>query len=275
MRKKDALNKLDSYKQNLIRKELSKSTIERYLYDICQCLDKMPEFIEKENLITYKEDIKKIYQLGTLNNKIIAINSFLNYLELNELKLKTSKKVYGLDEENVISKQEYNKLLNYCISTKRYKMYYIIRTLANTGIRVSELKFVKVEYVKNGYVKVFNKGKERKIYFSPKLQKLIIEFCNLKRINNGIIFRGADGISSISRFTINSNLKLLAKKCNIKKEKVHAHSFRHLFAKEFLKVEKNIFELAKILGHKSVDTTMIYSNMTYEEKRDSLNKLDL
>ena len=59
-RKIDALSKLDSYRQNLIRKELSKSTIDRYLHDIYQCLDKMPEFIEKENLITYKEDIKNI-----------------------------------------------------------------------------------------------------------------------------------------------------------------------------------------------------------------------
>ena len=59
----------------------------------------------------------------------------------------------------------------------------------------------------------------------------------------------------------------------LKKSKVHPHSFRHLFAKEFISNGGSQLELADILGHESLETTRIDTTKSIAEQRETLNKM--
>ena len=273
--KQDALNMLKSYQENLIEQELAKRTINRYLYNVTLWLDNMPEIISKTDIINYKEDLKDIYKVGTINTKIMSINQYLKYLNYNDLKIKCEKVTYRIDLNKILTVNEYFILLEYCREHKKYKMFYLMKVLANTGIRISELKYITLENIRRGQIEIENKRKHRTIYFSDNLQELIEDYCTIARINKGYVFRGRDKIKLIDSSTVNKDLKKLAEKTGIRKDGVYPHAFRHLFAKQFMKINGNIFELADILGHSNVETTRIYTKSSGAEKRESLDKLGL
>lgn len=149
-----ALFNINKYEQYLYEKELKEQTIRWYIKDVKDWIDDSPEEINKNDLIEYKEKISKKYKLSTVNIKTIAINKFLVFLGHGDLKLNLEKRTYSVDLDNMITKEEYEILLNHTISTGRMKMYYLIRTLANTGIRASELRFVTVENVEKGKIRI-------------------------------------------------------------------------------------------------------------------------
>ena len=176
--------------------------------------------------------------------------------------------------KNVISRKEYQELLNYAKSSGRKKYYYIMRTLALTGIRVSELQYITVETLETGRVQVYNKGKIRDVYLPDVLIRELKKFCREEKENDGIIFRGRGG-DPINRITVYKMIAYLGDMVGIKKEKVHPHSFRHFFAISYMERYGNLAELADLLGHTSIETTRIYTTSTVEEKRRKLNNLGL
>lgn len=273
--KESAFSHLTEYRKELIENELTEITVKRYIKDITEWLNKSPALIQKQDLLDYKKSMMVVYKLSSVNVKIVSINKYLKYLGFEELKLKAEKTTYSLDLDNMISKEEYDILLKHALKTNRKKMYCIIKTLANTGIRISELKNVTVENVGRGKAKVYSKRKERSIYFSDKLQMILEEYCRREGITSGYIFLGRDKESIITNSTINKNLKKMAIECGLDPAKIHPHSFRHLFAKRFMAINGNSLELMDLLGHKSLATTRIYNKSTGEEKRETLNKMDL
>ena len=64
----------------------------------------------------------------------------------------------------------------------------------------------------------------------------------------------------------------IAQLCGIDSRKMHAHAFRHFFAKMFLKKNKDVIQLADLLGHGSVDTTRIYLQKSYDEQKRDFNR---
>lgn len=58
----------------------------------------------------------------------------------------------------------------------------------------------------------------------------------------------------------------------IAKSKMHAHAFRHFFAKQYLKKNKDVTQLAELLGHNSLDTTMIYLQKSHDEQKRDFNR---
>lgn len=146
-----------------------------------------------------------------------------------------------------------------------------MRTLALTGIRVSELQYITVETLETGRVQVYNKGKIRDVYLPDVLIRELKKFCREEKENDGIIFRGRGG-DPINRITVYKMIAYLGDMVGIKKEKVHPHSFRHFFAISYIERYGN---LADLLGHTSIETTRIYTTSTVEEKRRKLNNLGL
>lgn len=266
---------LEDYKQYLQEMELADTTVKSYVKEAKNLLLYAGDSkLDKALVIAYKAMLEqKGFQVGTVNWKIIAINRFLRYYGKNDSTVKTKKCQRRQSIENIITEEDYRRLTEYAMQTGRLKYYLIMRTMALTGIRVGELKYVTVEAVWKGYTKVNNKGKIREIYLPDSLTMQLKEYCKGCEIAEGVVFRGK-GTQPISRKAIWKMLIFLGESLEIDRRKVHPHSFRHYFALSYMKKYSNLFELADILGHSSLETTRIYTTASIEQKRKRMEELD-
>jgi site-specific recombinase XerD len=171
----------------------------------------------------------------------------------------------------VISETDYNRLIRIAERLGRDKIKHIMETLAKTGIRINELQYITVEAIKKGFCEVQNKGKIRDIIISRGLAKSLKVYCKNNQITEGIIFKSRYG-APLDKAYIWRQLKHVAGQARVNKSKVHAHSFRHLFAKTYLRDGGNITHLADLLGHSSLETTRIYTMQSKDEHRNILDK---
>jgi len=275
MIEKDIFNFIEQCKNE----ELSEKTLTKYNRDINEFIQtaniKTKEDITKDKLIEYKDNLINKSKTSTVNNKIIIINKFLTFLFNNkDYNLKQIKTQNKFEVDNILSKTDYDRLLKWAIKLNKMVMYYLMRTLAGTGIRISELQYITVEAVKKGKTEIYNKGKKRPVYIKETLQKDLKRYCKDKGIDKGIIFKSRSG-NPLDNAYIYKEIQYIAGQARVNKKKAHPHSFRHLFAKEYLNAGGNYLNLADILGHSSTDTTRIYSVKDANENRADLNKMSL
>lgn len=259
--------------------ELSNRTLQKYEKDIKDFINiinvKSKEEITKEKLIDYKDQLVNKSKTSTVNNKIIIINKFLMYLfNSKDYNLKQIKTQNKFEVDNILNKKDYERLLNWAMKLNKTTIYYLMRTLAGTGIRISELKYITIEAVKKGKTEIYNKGKKRPVYIKENLQKELKRYCKDRGIKEGIIFISRTG-KPLDNAYIYKEIQYIAGQARINKKKAHPHSFRHLFAKEYLKTGGNVLNLADLLGHSSTDTTRIYSTKDANENRADLNKMNV
>lgn len=258
---------IEDYKTTLQMKFFSQTTINAYMTDIKKFLEFLPEndleMIPKE-IMNYRKYMKENYKVSTINRKITTLNKFFKSLDI-DVKLKVEKVHRRRIKDDFLTDREYRRLLKFAINEK-IRITMII--LANTGIRVSELKYIKVENLKTGLVEIENKGKIRTIILSKNLINTLKKYCRSKEIKKGTII-------GVSRIYVHNSLKQSASNARggLKKSKVHAHAFRHLFAVQFLKKNNNIAALADILGHSSLETTRIYTSLNKRQFQEMLEDI--
>lgn len=272
---------LERFKEELKKEEKLEGTINQYSGYIEEFIDitkiKTKEEINKTMLIEYKEQIKEKHNgnVNSINIKILIINKFITFLGLpKELRLKQEKQQKQTTLENVLTPKEYEHLRTYAKAHRKDRLYHIMGTLEGTGIRISELQYITVEGIKKQEADIYNKGKWRKIPIQDRVKKELLQYCREKNITEGVIFRSRNG-NPLDASYIWKELKKLAGqvRSGLKKSKVYPHSFRHLFAKEFLDNGGNLTDLGDILGHESLETTRIYTTKSVAEQRETLNKM--
>lgn len=273
--KKKAMDMLDVYIAEMKVNELSNKTIAKYIADIKQWLNTAPEKISKADILDYEESLCSKYKVASVNSKIISINRYLKWLDVKELAVKTKRIQNSSGLDNMITKESYLKMLRYADAHNKRKQYYIMKTIAQTGIRIGELKFVTVEAVKEGSTIVWNKGKYRTVYFTDGLCHELLQYCMEIDCSAGVIFCGKENGRAITPGAVWKSLKYIAKQVDVPETIVYPHSFRHLFAKEYMRKVGDISELADLLGHSRLETTWIYTKTTSDEKRRKLELLDL
>lgn len=267
---------LSEYRKYLVDTEKAGNTMVLYLRETEKFMDFVAEkTICKEVVMEYKRQLLKIYKkTSTINAKITAVNRYLEYAGLPECRVKTIKIQTRQCPENILTKGEYEALLSYALESGRQKHYLIMRTLALTGCRISELKGLTVQALSDGMYQVCNKGKVRDIYLPDKLIEELRCYCVERQITKGCVFLGNKG-KPISRNGVYRMLQRMADMTGVPKEKAHPHSFRHLFALTYIDTYNNIGELADILGHSSLEITRIYMASSREQKRKKMNQLNL
>ena len=154
------------------------------------------------------------------------------------------------------------------------RLLLIMETICATGIRVSEVKYITKESLNNGKAEITLKGKVRLILIPQKLCRKLNKYARKKKIISGEIFLTGGG-KSLSRKQIWAEMKALCKKANIEPSKVFPHNLRHLFAKSFYHISRDIAKLADVLGHSSIETTRIYLRSSGEEHARLLDRLHL
>lgn len=275
---------LNSFLIDCRENELSERTISKYKKDISDFLSfgniKSKEDITKLVLLDYKEELKRIHTKGTeikvasINNKIVIINKFLVYtFKSKEYNLKKMKEQINYNNKNLLTKEEYQRLLVWANNENNDRLYFIMRVLAETGIRISELQCVTVESLSAG-IRINNKGKYRIVTMPKKLKKDLLNYCKEYKIESGIIFKTKSG-KPLDNAYIYKQMQALTGKARggLKKSKVHPHNFRHLFAFEYLKNGGNVLNLADILGHSSIETTRLYTRADANSNNNILEKM--
>lgn len=228
------------------------------------------EFVE--HLRNDEYEVGKKYSISSVNVKIAGINQFFDSYGLNDLKAKSFRvqRKSFLNDYEILTKEEFNKLKTEAKKVDE-KYYYLFLAMAQTGMRASETKFITYENLQKHYIDVFNKGSCRRIPMAEDLNELLDTYCSDKQITTGSIFFGKNE-KPISRVEIAKKMKEIGLKAGIDKRKLHPHILRHFFAICF--IEENgidsIHMLADILGHKSVETTMIYIRATLKEMSKKL-----
>ena len=260
------------FEDSLRKSNLSENTIESYLWTVDYYYANY-ETISKENLLAYKGFLIEYFKPKTVNLRIQAMNKYLEFLEMERLKLKSVKVQQKNFLENVISNADYKFLKNQLKKDKNTEWYFVVWYLAATGARVSELIQIKIEHVELGYFDLYSKGgKLRRLYIPKKLKKETLVW--LKEINrvSGYLFLNRYG-ERITPRGISQQLKKYADKYGLDKKVVYPHSFRHRYAKNFLEKYNDISLLADLMGHESIETTRIYLRRTASEQQELVDKI--
>ncbi len=271
-------NTIKDFMARLISEEKSRNTVEKYLRDVRMFVAALNgEPVTKEAVIDYKQNLLDGgYAIRSVNSVLASLNSLFSFLGWHDCRakaLKVQRQVF-CPEEKELTKAEYERLCRAAQSKRNERLNLILQTICGTGIRVSELPFITVEAVKNGEAVVSLKGKTRTVFLVKPLQKKLLRYIAEQKIISGAVFVTRTG-KPMSRTNIWREMKGLCEEAGVNPQKVFPHNLRHLFARVFYGIEKDIAKLADILGHSSIDTTRIYIISTGTEHRRRMESMRL
>ena len=268
---------IENFRKNLELQEKSTSTIEKYIRDV-KAFSAYTEnaAITKEKVIAYKKYLRNNYAVRSVNSMLASINSLFSFLGWHDLRVKSLKLQQQVfcPEEKELTKAEYARLCKTAKRKKNKRLNLILQTICGTGIRVSELQYITVEAAKQGEAVVNCKAKTRSVFIVKELKQKLLRYAAEQNIKSGMIFVTRTG-KPISRTNIWREMKDLCEEANVNPKKVFPHNLRHLFARVFYGIEKDIAKLADILGHSSINTTRIYIISTGTEHRKRMENMRL
>lgn len=263
---------LQDFRTSMEHRNMSENTIHAYLYAARQFLD-MYGTISHDNLMLYKCYLVEHYKPQTVNQRIRALNCLLEALHLSTPKILMVRIQQKPFLENVISQADYEYLKKCLIRDGNLLYYFVIRIMSTTGMRISELIQLQVEDVKRGHMDIYSKGnKIRRIYIPKRVRKDCLNWLNNIPRLSGYIFLNHYG-DRLTPAGIRGQLKKFTVLYSLDPSVVYPHSFRHLFAKNFLSVHGDISMLSDILGHESIETTRIYLHRSSAEQRKIVNQV--
>lgn len=265
------------FREHLILEERSVATIQKYIRDVKAFMAyAQNSAITKETVIAYKKYLQENYAVRSVNSMLASINSFFSFFGWNDLKVKSLKLQQQVfcPEEKELTKGEYTRLCRAAERRHNERLNLILQTICGTGIRISELQFITVEAAKCGEAVVRCKGKTRAVFIVRELRQKLLRYAAEQNIQSGMIFVTRTG-KPISRTNIWREMKALCVEANVNPQKVFPHNLRHLFARVFYGIEKDIAKLADILGHSSINTTRIYIISTGMEHRRRMENMHL
>jgi site-specific recombinase XerD len=225
--------------------------------------------------IAYKQDIAKRYAASSVNSMLAALNNFFAFMGwgVKVRPLKIQRQTFARADKE-LSRAEYERLLAAAQREDNERLYLLMKTICSTGIRVSELCCITVAAAREGKAEVTNKGKTRTVFLPEKLQRELLKYARKHGLSTGAVFVTKSG-RPLDRSAIWAAMKKLCATAGVAPSKVFPHNLRHLFARTFYALDKDIARLADLLGHSSIDTTRIYIMESGEEHRRCVNLLGL
>lgn len=268
---------IEDFANYLRSDEKSDNTIEKYLRDVRAFIAfAQTKEISKAIVMEFKASLVENYEVTSANSMIAAVNAFLRFMGWVDCCIKqfrVQKKAF-CSEEKELTKAEYIRLVNTAKAEGNERLNLILQTICGTGIRVSELQFITVEAVHKGEAVASCKNKTRTVFIVRELQKKLLNYIKIKGITEGCIFITKSG-KPMSRCNIWREMKALCEQAGVSPDKVFPHNLRHLFARTFYGIEKDIAKLADILGHSNINTTRIYIITTGAEHKRKIENMRL
>lgn len=265
------------YREHLQLLERSTATVEKYLRDVrAFARFAQGQTITKETVIAYKTRLRERYAARSVNSMLASLNglfAFLGWQDLRVRALKLQQTVF-CPAEKELTRAEYMRLCRAASERRNERLSLILQTICGTGIRVSELQCITVEAVRRGEVVVCCKAKTRTVFLVKELRQKLLRYAAARGIRRGSVFVTRTG-KPVSRTNIWREMKALCRAAGVNPQKVFPHNLRHLFARTFYGLEKDIAKLADILGHSSINTSRIYIVSTGTEHRKRMENMHL
>lgn len=252
---------IQSFTNNLKENERSAATVERYTHDLCALLAFTGESpLTKVLLVAWKQQLVARYAPATVNTMLAAVNGYVKFMGWPTLTIKPLRiqRALFLDGSKELTRTEYERLVQAARQQNSEKLALVIQTICATGIRVSELRFITVDAVYSGRAEICNKGKRRLVFLPQKLREVLKKYLRKQKKTAGAVFTTRTG-KPLDRSNIWRAMKALCQSAHVAAEKVFPHNLRHLFARLFYTVSKDLSRLADILGHTNLATTRIYT----------------
>lgn len=270
-------SEIQAFENSLYLNEKSKATVKKYV----KAVEKLAEYLEdgeftRHRLLEYREYLQTKNKAQTVNGALSAINAFLDFCGWQECRVKFLKvqRQAFLQEARELSKKEYERLLNAALAKNKERLYLLMLTAGSTGIRISELAYITAEALKIGRAEICMKGKNRTIILPKELRKKLLKYAGRQGIESGPIFRTKSG-RPLDRSNICHDMKKLSEEAKVDASKIFPHNLRHLFARTFYAIEKNLAYLADVLGHSRIETTRIYVAASVSAHEKILDKMKL
>lgn len=269
---------LAQFERDMRINEKSPATIEKYLRDVRGFIRYVGEdgMITKNVVITYKQHLLRWYAVTSANSMLAAVNYFLRSVGSEDCVVKTFKvqKAAFREKERELTKAEYLRLIAAAKRKGKQRLCLVMQTIGATGIRISELPFITVESLYTHQAKVSLKGKTRTVILPLKLCRELKKYAKEKGIRSGSIFVTRNG-KPLDRSNILHEMKSLCDMAQVVSSKISPHNLRHLFAVTYYNRERDICHLADLLGHSNINTTRVYTLVSYEEQEQQINRLGL
>lgn len=261
--------RLNEFAAYLEEKELSQNTVAAYLISMRQFFEAHAE-VSKQNALCWKREMQERgLSPKTINIRLNAYNTYCAMQKNENATIKTMRVHQSFVVSNVISESDYKNLLFRLKKDGNLRWYFGVKLLAMTGARVSEYIRLKKSDLDRGYAEMWTKGKIRRIYIPDSFRREAEDYYSCL-LDDDFLVRNRYGTQFTSRGVAEA-LQSLSVKYGIDKKVMHPHSFRHLFAIEFLQRNSNLSLLADVMGHSSVSTTAIYTRMTQEQQISAVN----
>ena len=275
---------LEAYRGYLYDEERSRATVEKYLRDVRKFAAYLEEYgggderevVNKDRVREYKQYLKENYKIASANSMLAAINSFFTYIGHEEWKVRLFKiqRAAYCQPETEMTRQDYRGLIRAAREAGDTRMSMLLQTIGSTGIRISELKFITVEALGDGRAEIYNKGKCRVVLLPEELTRLLKKYCKKAGIEAGSVFISRRG-NPVDRSNVSKKMKQLGREAGVDTAKIFPHNLRHLFARTFYSIEKDVVRLMDLLGHSSINTTRIYTMTTEEQPRRQMSRMRL
>lgn len=269
------MNRIDEFLNEMKLAEMSNGSLRSYR----SCLNKFSDYINdeeltKEKIIEYKAHLVELgYSKTYINKNISALNKYLVFIEHQDLTIKRVKLQQKQYIDNIPTDADYARMLRMAKKIGQSDTYMLIKTIANTGVRVEELKYFTIENL-GRTIEVTNKGKTRIVPIRQELLRELKRYAREHKIKSGSLFPGENPPKMMHVSTIWRRIQKVGLNAKINRDKLHPHALRHYFAKKYLEVAGNtVLDLADILGHESVDTTRIYNRGTMAETRKKIERM--
>ena len=257
--------------------ERSAATTEKYCRDVSAfSLWLNGRLPDRKSVMEYKAVLLGKYRHTSVNSVISSLNSFFGFCGRDDLKIRSvriQKQIFS-DSSRELTKAEYEKLLTVARERGNRRLCLLMQTVCALGIRVSELKYVTVQATERMAAEVHGKGKLRTVLIPKGLCAELKKYAENNGITKGAVFVTRRG-KILDRSNIWADMKKLGAAAGIPATKVFPHNLRHLFARTYYSMEKDIVRLADILGHSSVNTTRIYTMESGDVHRHQIQRLGL
>ncbi len=268
---------LAAFARQLGEEERSPATLEKYLREVRQFAAFLGgREVTRELAAAWREELSARQSPATVNGKLTALDRLLASLGWEDCRVKHLRVQRQLfqDSARELSREEYARLVETARRLGRGRLSLLMETICATGIRVSEVRYITAEAVREGRTEIALKGKIRTILLPGKLCRKLEKYARQKKITSGELFLTRSG-RPMSRKQIWAEMKGVCRAAGVAPSKVFPHNLRHLFARCFYRVSRDVAKLADVLGHSSIETTRIYLISTGAEHARTLDQLRL
>jgi len=257
-------------KKELEIRNFSKQTVKGYIYSVRKFLEySKNKGLNENNVKDYIQKNLKKKNSSSVSKDLFAIKFFFSNVLKNPLKLPNPKKNKTLPE--ILTIEEVRKIIN---ATSNVKHRLIIKLLYGCGLRVSEIVDLKNKNLNFNedliHIRLAKGKKDRFVRIPSSIKEELKSY--FKLLNSDILFPSSRN-GKLTKDSIQKIVRSSAKKAKIKK-RVYPHLLRHSFATHLLEMGTDLRIIQKLLGHSSIKTTQIYTQISQASIKNIKSPLD-